>query len=251
MDPIVTSIIVFVCTFGGALLGMFVSTRLPGHHLSDKSAEVLKLATALIGTMTALVLGLQLSSAKDSFNAVSDQLEQASAHIVLLDRILARYGPEAQPIREAIKANTERVLEQVWPSARLSGAHPVRVEDKGDAIYDALQTLSPTTEAQQSLKSHAIEIAFALGQTRWLIIAKQSGTISALVVAVLVFWLTLIFMSFGLFAPRNTTVVVSLCLCAVSIAAAVFLLLELYTPFSGVLRVSDAPLRTAVSFLGR
>ena len=250
MDPIVTSIIVFICSFGGALLGMFLSTRLPGHHLSDKSAEVLKLATALIGTMTALILGLQLSSAKDSFNAVSDEVAQASANIILLDRILAHYGPEAQPIREAIKANTERVLEQVWPSAPLSGAQPLRVEEK-DAIYDALQTLSPTTEAQRSLKSHAIEIAFAIGQTRWLIIAKQSSTISALVVAVLVFWLTIIFMSFGLFAPGNTTVVVSLCLCAVSIAAAVFLLLELYTPFSGVLRVSDAPLRTAVSFLGR
>lgn len=246
MDSIVTSVIVFVCTFGGALLGMFLSTRLPRHHLSDKSAEVVKVATALMGTMAALVLGLQLDSAKDSFNALSDEVAQASGDVIVLDRTLARYGPEAQPIREALKANAERALE-VWQSPQPQSG---RAEAQ-EAMYLAVQTLSPTTESQRLLKRHASEIAFAVGRTRWLIIAKQSSTVSALVIAVLVFWLTIIFISFGLFAPRNTTVVVSLCLCAISISAAVFLLLELYTPFSGVLRVSDAPLRTAVSFLGR
>jgi hypothetical protein len=248
MESIVTSIIVFVCTFGGVLLGMFLSNRLPAHHLGDKSIDVVKLATALMGTMAALLLGLQLDSAKDSFNALSNEVAQASGKVILLDRTLARYGPEAQPIREALKAHTERVLEQVWPS-RLS-ANAGRVEAQ-DVIYTKLQALSPTTEAQQSLRSHAIELAFAAAQTRWIITAKQSSTVSALVITVLVFWLTIIFISFGLFAPRNTTVVVSLGLCAMSFAVAIFLLLEMSTPFSGVLRVSDAPLRTAVSYLGR
>ena len=252
MDPVVTSIsiIAFLCTFGGALFGMFLSTRLPSHHLSDKSADVVKLGTAFVGTMTALFLSLQLFSAKDSFTALSDELAHAAGNIILLDRTLAHYGPEAQPIREALKANVEQVLEQAWPSASLSGARPRRVEEK-EEIYDALQTLSPTTEAQRSLKNHAIEMAFAIAQTRWLIITKRSTTASALLITALVFWLTLIFMSFGLFAPRNTTVVVSLGLCALSIAVAVFVLLELYTPFSGILRISSAPLRTAVSLLGR
>lgn len=248
MNSIVTSIIVFVCTFGGLLLGMFFSTRLPSHHLSDKSLDVVKLATALMGTMAALLLGLQLDSAKDSFNTLSNEVAQASGDVILLDRTLARYGPEAQPIREVLKVHTERVLEQVWPT-RLS-ANVGRVEAQ-DVIYTKLQELSPKTEAQQLMRSHAIELTFAAAHTRWVITAKQSSTVSALLVSVLVFWLTIIFISFGLFAPRNTTVVVSLGLCAMSFALAIFLLLEMSTPFSGVLRISDAPLRTAVSYLGR
>ncbi len=248
MNSILTSIIVFGCTFGGALLGMFLRTRLPDHHLGEKSAEVLKLGAAFMGTMVALLLGLQLDSAKDSFNTLSDELAQASGDIILLDRTLAHYGPEAQPIRELLKANTERVLKSVWS---FTPSHPPDDAEHQEALYGGLQALSPQTDVQQSLKRHAIDIAFSVGRTRWLMIAQQSNTVSALVITVLIFWLTIIFISLGLLAPLNGTVAASLCACAASISAAVFLLLELYTPFSGILRVSSAPLRTAVSLLGK
>lgn len=250
MNASITSIIVFGCTFGGVLLGMFLRARLPDQHLSDKAAEVVSLGTALMGTMAALLLGLQLGSAKDSFEALSDELAQASGDIILLDRTLAFYGPEAQPIRELLKANTERVLELISSSTPLSRPDPGDSE-RQQALYGKIQTLSPKTDVQQSLKSQAINIAFTVSRTRWLIIAKQSKTVSVPLMGVLIFWLTIIFITFGLLAPRNMTVTVSLCVFAASISTAVFLLLELYTPFSGILRVSSAPLRTAVSFLGR
>ncbi len=254
MNTVATSIVVFGSTFGGALLGMYIRTRLPDHHLGEKTAEVVRLGMALMGTMTAMLLGLQLDSAKDHFNAVSDKLSEASGNIILLDRTLAHYGPEAQPIRKVLKVNTERVLEEVWPSA--PNRRPTTLENVGkeEALYAFLQTLgtlTPPTEAQKSLKSHAIDLAFTTGQIRWLITAQQANTAPVAIIVVLVCWLTIIFTSFGLFAPRNTTVTVSFLLCAASIAAAVFLLLELYTPFSGVIRVSSAPLRTAVALIGR
>jgi hypothetical protein len=245
MNPIITSIIVFVCTFGGVLLGMFLRAHLPEHHFS-KSAEVLRLGTAIMGTMAALLLGLQLESARDSFNALSDEVSQASGDIILLDRTLAQYGPEAQPVREILKAKTERVLEYAW-STRMSSLNA----EGQQALFNALLALSPKTDAQTTLKSHAIDLAFTVGRTRWLITAKETTTASVPLITVLIVWFTVIFIGFGLLTPRNTTVTVSLCVLAASISAAVFLLLELYTPFSGVLRVSDAPLRTAVGLLGR
>lgn len=254
MNSIVTSAVAFGCTFGGALLGMHLRTRLPDHHLSEKTAEVVRLGMALMGTMAAMLLGLQLDSAKDHFNALSDKLSEASGNIILLDRTLAHYGPEAQPVRKMLKANTELVLEEVWPSAANRPSNALQNVSKEEALYAILQTLgslTPMTEAQKSLKSHAMDLAFSTGQIRWLITARQANAGPVALVAVLICWLAIIFVSFGLFAPRNPTVTVSFLCCALSIAAAVFLLLELYTPFSGIVRVSSAPLRTAVAFLGQ
>ncbi len=255
VNSVTTSLVAFGFTFGGALLGMYLRTRLPDHHLSEKTAEVVRLGMALMGTMAAMLLGLQLDSAKDHFNALSDKLGEAAGNIILLDRTLAHYGPEAQPIRRMLKANTERVLEEIWPSAANSSRPSSALQnvEQEETLYSILQTLgtlTPTTEAQKSLKSHAMDLAFTTGQIRWLITAQQGNSGPVALVMVLVCWLTIIFVSFGLFAPRNSTVTISFFCCALSIAAAVFLLLELYTPFSGAIRVSSAPLRTAVAFLG-
>lgn len=250
MDGVITSVIVFGCTFGGALLGMYLRTRFSEHQLGDQTAKVVQLATALTGTMAAMLLGLQLDSAKDYFNSLNDRVGQAAGNIILLDRTLAQYGPEAQPARKLLKANIERIVQRVWPSTSAPNFGPPTSDD-GEALYNILQTLPATTETQMSMKSHAIDLAFATAQTRWLITAQQSSSVPVALIIVLVFWLTIIFISFGLFAPRNAIVTVSLCLCAASIAAAVFLLSELCTPFSGVIRVSSAPLRTAVAWLGR
>lgn len=250
MHAIITSVIVFGCTFGGLLLGLFLGTRLPDRDFIDHPPEVVKLGLALISLVAALILSLQLTSAKASFDALNDEVIQMSADALLLDRTLARYGPEAQPVREMIKVTAGRALERVWPSEPMSHADTTANLATDTAIFDLFQTLSPKTEAQQVLKSHAIEIAFTILRTRLLMTGQQSRTVNFPMLVLLIFWLTIVFVSYGIFAPRKTSARVFLCLFAAALSAAVFLLFELYTPFSGVLRVSDVPLRTALAQLG-
>ncbi len=250
MHAIITSVIVFGCTFGGLVLGLFLRVHLRDRDFIDKPPEVVKLGVALISLVAALLLSLQLSSAKASFDSLTDEVSQISGDVMLLDRTLARYGPEAQPIRDRIKVSAGRALEGLWPAEPMSHADVTANLLTDMSIFNAFQMLSPKTEAQQLLKSHAVETAFSIGRTRVLMAAQQSKTVNFPMMVLLIFWLTIVFVSYGIFAPRKSSAMVFLCIFAVALAAAVFLLIELYTPFSGVLRVSDAPLRTAIAQLG-
>jgi hypothetical protein len=117
-------------------------------------------------------------------------------------------------------------------------------------LLDLIQGLAPKDENQRALKSQALNIAFTVGETRWLQYAQMSNSVPAPILMVLVAWLATLFFSFGLFAPRNATVIASLLVAALSVSGAVFLMVELYSPYGGLIEVSSAPLRAALSQLG-
>ena len=121
----------------------------------------------------------------------------------------------------------------------------------GEILYDKVQALSPKDDAQRSLQAEALSLVISLGQTRWLIAAQRANSVSVPLLAVLIFWLTIIFISFGLFAPRNATAIATLLVCALSVSGAIFLILEMYSPYAGLIHVSAAPLRAALAHLGQ
>ena len=252
MSTIAIGWIVFACVFGGALVGMSLRSVLPEHHLSTESKDVVKLGIALIATMAALVLSLLLASAKSSFDTRNQEFVQMAANIVLLDRLLAHYGAEATSARESLRGSVEGALAQIWPDENFHAKNLAPASAAPEALYEMIQSLSPQGETQRSLQAEALTTATNLAQARWLLFAQQTeGPIPLPFLVVLVFWLCIIFASFGLYAPRNLTVVATLGICALSVAAAIFLILELATPFEGVIRVSSAPLRGALAYLGR
>jgi hypothetical protein len=243
--------IVFAAVFGSALLAMFVHSALPEHHLSADSKDVVKLGIALIATMSALVLSLLIASAKSAFDTRSNQLVQASADIILLDRALARYGPETKEARSLLQRSVAATVEQFWPA---EGAKPISINpgvSVVEALYDQIERLSPQSDAQRALRSQAETMALDVGRTRVLLFEHLGTSIPVPFLVVLVFWLCIIFASFGLFAPRNATVIGVLGVCALSVSGAIFLILELDRSFEGLLQVSGAPLRTALAQLGR
>jgi len=128
-----------------------------------------------------------------------------------------------------------------------------QIESSGnsEALYDKIQNLSPKDDVQRSIQAQASSTLLALGQTRWLMAEQRVNSVSSPLLIVLLFWLTIIFTSFGLFAPRNATVVVSLLVSALSVSGAVFLILEMYSPYAGLIHVSSAPLRTALAHLSK
>lgn len=251
MSSIAITSIVFVCMFGGALLGMFIRTTLPEHHLNADSKDVLKLGMGLVATMAALVLSLLISSAKSSYDAQNTELTEASAKIILLDRTLAYYGPEAKEVRELLRGSVAGALERIWSKNHAGPAPLEGPTSAADPLYDKLQGLVPKDDRQRSTQTQALSILTGLAQTRWLMYEQRSTAISMPLLVILVSWLVTLFISFGLFAPRNATVISSLFISSLSVSGAILLILELYAPYEGLIRVSSLPLRTALTRLGQ
>jgi hypothetical protein len=244
--------IVFACVFGSALFGMLLRRFLPAHHLDADSKDVVKLGMALIATMSALVLGLLIASAKNSFDAQNSEVIQASANIIQLDRILARYGPETSEARTALHRTVQSLVRN-WSAnvSRSEKLDSVQTRAGGAGFYEKIQELAPRNDFQRYIQGQALQIALDLGRLRSLLLEQNGSAIPTAFLVVLVFWLSIIFTSFGLFAPCNTTVVVALFVCALSVSGAIFLILELDRPFAGMLQISDIPLRNALAHLTR
>ncbi len=255
MSSMATSWIIFGCVFGGALVGMFFRAVLPERHLSAESKDVVKLGMGLIATMSALVLSLLIASAKSSFDTQRSELAQLSANVILLDRILALYGPETKGTREALRDIVAGAIDRVWPENRspvdpVTQAAQVEPTNAPERLFQKIEQLSPKTDTQRSLQAQASKMTMDLTQARWLLHAQRGSSIPVPFLVVLVFWLTILFTSFSLFSPPNPTVIVTLLVCALSVSGAIFLILELDRPFGGFIQISSAPLRDALARLG-
>ena len=238
---------VFVVAFGGALLGLRLRAILPKHHLNDDSKDVVKLGMGLVATMAALVLSLLITSAKASFDVQSSSLRQMAASTIFLDRILAHYGAEAKDARATLRDIVTLMAGKVSASGHAGPALTIQNE----RLYEMIQALSPSTDAQRTLQAQAIATAADTARTRWLLFEQRDGGIPMPFIIMLTCWLGIIFLSFAVYAPTNGTVLVTFFLCAVSTASAMFLVMELDRPFGGVIRLSAAPLHDALSLLGR
>jgi Protein of unknown function (DUF4239) len=241
---------IFCCLFGGALVGMGLRLIIPGHHLDPDTKDLIKLGVGLIGTMSALVLGLLVASTKSSYDSKKSELAVMAGNVILLDRILAHYGEESADAREALRTTVAGLeagngskysLEQLGRAARVSR----------EILLDKIQDLTPHTDAQRTLRADAESLAINLGQTRWLLFAQSGTSISTPFLVIVVFWLTVLYLSFGLFAPVNGTAFATLMISAVSVAGAMFLILDLDHPFSGLMQIPDTPLRNALAVLGK
>src|SRR6266436_2765584 len=245
MNAIALSCITFVCISGGALLGMF----LPGHHLSTDDKDVVRLGTGLIGTIAALVLGLLIASAKGSYDTQSTQVTQMTSNVVLLDNLLAEYGPETTEARNLLRRGIPVLADRMWRenSSDVAKARSFEVSTESDAFFAKLQQLSPQNDSQRSLQARAIQIATDIAQTRLLLFAQAENSVPMPFLVVLIFWLTMIFASFGLFARPSAIVIGSLLVFALSAAGSIYLILELGQPFTGLMQISSAPLRNALT----
>ena len=251
MSSVAISVIVLASVFGGALAGLLLRRSLPQDHISPDSKDTVKLSMALVSTMSALVLGLLVSSAKTFYDTQSAELNQMSADIVALDRLLAHYGPETKKAREELRVVVIRNLDRIWPQERTRASEEPLSDKPGESLLDEIQELSPKDDNQRSLGAQALNLAVSIGRIRWLMYAQSNASFSRTLLAVMVFWLILVFFSFGLFAPRNAISIASLFAAALAVSGAILLILEMYMPFTGLIQISSAPLRSALAHLGQ
>jgi hypothetical protein len=246
-------LLVLACVFGGALAGMLLGRLLPPHHLGDDTRSVVTLASGTLSVLSALVIGLLISYAKGDFDAETKLVQKFAADLVLLDRVMRQYGPETGEARDLLRRYTALKIALTWPEE--NAADGPRLDDPAalamlEGVQAKLLELAPPGEAQRWLQSRALQIGGELAEERWLLAAENEGSVPRPFLATLVFWLTILFAVFGLFAPRHATVVVALLVCALSLSAAIFLILEMDRPFEGFIIVSPEPMRTALAHMG-
>ena len=249
MSSWVLAFVVFAVILGGSFGGMLL--RLPD-QLAEDSKDLVRLGTGVIGTISALVLGLLIASAKTSYDTQRSQVRELTANIILLDRVLAEYGPEANAARDALRRSITPLIDQIWREGSSGVTATTHFEPNAtvEEAFHKVTDLSPQNDNQRALQARAIQVFADLAHTRLLLFAQTDNPIPKPFLVVLVFWLTIIFASFSLFTRPNTTVVAALFIFALSASGAIFLILELGQPFSGLMRISSAPLRNALAPFG-
>jgi hypothetical protein len=245
------ALILFVILVGVTLIGGRLRRLLPPEQLSAESKEVMKLALGLVATMTAILLGLLISSAKSTFDTARSEVMQMAAKVALLDRVLVLYGPETGDARRALRDATDEAVRRTWPAQR-SG--PVRLDPNqqmGDAVYAAISHLAPQDEAQRALKTQAANLMVQLAELRSLLQAQAVSSVSKPLLIALMVWLVVIFFGFSLLAPANATTTLALIAGAFSVACAVLIILELDFPFAGIVRIPSDPMINTLSHLAK
>ena len=241
------------CIFSGVLLGLLLRGLLPDQHLRDESKDTIKLGAGMIATVSALVLGLLVASAKTTFDTTEEEITQRAAKIMLLDRMLADYGPETKDTREQLRRTVAASIEMIWPNEK-TGASGLTAYERMRGMQVTQMTLlkvTPTTDAQRQFYGTAQQILTDLRQSRWVLIERGQHAIPIPFLVVLLFWLTVLHVSFGLFAPRNGTVITVLFISALSVSGAIFIILDMTHPLQGVIKVSSTPMRKALEHLGQ
>lgn len=246
MNNLVIGSISFAAIFGGVLIGRLIARRLPSHHLNPETQSAVTVSVAVIGTLSALVLGLMISAANSSFSARSDEVRELSLQLVRIERNLRRYGPEADDARVRLHAWAVAKTQQLFPEKGQAVPSSQTTIELLEKVQDALLVLTPKDERQKYLHTLCLTLSSSLIQARWSLEARREHSIPIPFLVLLIFWLAIVFASFGLFAPSNPTTTVVLLLCSVAVSGGIVLIEELDNPNSGLIQTAPDSMRKAV-----
>jgi hypothetical protein len=245
VSPIATAAAAFAVILASALAGMLLRSKLPEHHLTGDSKDVIKLATALIATMSALVLALLFSSTRTSFEHNSAAVSRLTADLAELDDLMREYGPDARSIRKALREEIQPLVDSIWQE----NAHARGVQAPvgfNEPVHIMIRQLQPENPVQTSTQARAVQVIADFSQVRLSLVAQPADSISQTFVFVLIIWLMFIFAVFSMSSPPNATLGIVLGLCILSASTAIYLILELAQPFDGLMQLSSTGLQHAL-----
>jgi hypothetical protein len=252
LSALATSLLAALLMLGGAGAGVLLRRSLPHHHLNEHSKDVVRLGTALLATVTALVLGLLITSAKSTYETQRSQVKIIATKLVLLDELLKRYGPETHQARDLQRQAMLPLVDRIWGqhAVRTAAGAPFEPSREGERVYEAVESLAPRNEVQRNLKFRALATIEAITEARVLLFEESEAGLPTALLLIVIFWLTILFAGFTLFSPVNPTSLAILGVIALSASGAIFLILEMNDPFGGLMQISPAPLRQALGARG-
>lgn len=254
MYPLNVALAMFGSMLFGSLAGKLAQRWLPDHHFSNPTKRAVRLTAGLIVTLSALVISLMVSSAKTSFDAKRSELNEISANLVLLDRTLALYGPETQPIRDRLRREVAARIAKLWPEEagripeEFRNTDPVNLE----GVEAEVVALVPRNDAQRQFKSDALQVNWSLAHARWILdVQTHEPSVPKAFLFVLAFWLMFVFAAFSFQSTWNSTVAAAYAFSALAVSCSVYLILELDSAYYGLIRLSSSPMFEALSRLGK
>jgi hypothetical protein len=241
-------LVTLAATLGGAVLGAVLRRFLPATHLNTETREVIRLGGGLLATLSAVAISLMIASAKTSYDTQDAHFRQFSADVILTDQLLAQYGPEASGVRKLMRRAVPAALDRIWAEKAVGApqANAFTARSVAEQIYDAIEALSPANDAQRLLKPRIEQAAGDIARARLLMFADVDTPIQRPFLLILVFWLTVIFVSFSLFVEPGAVIAIAILIFALSIASALFLVADLSRPFAGLMQISNQHLREAL-----
>jgi len=247
LSAVIVGLIAFGLILASIAVGLTMRHWVPEAHISGDSKDVIRLATALIGTMAAVVLALLFSSTRTSFETTNASVGRMTTSVVELDHMLREYGPDGEALRRALRQDVAAIVGAIWQDDATiqHPAHPDAPEGQV-TVLTKLGQMTPATPLQAALLVRALSVSGDLEQIRLSLLAQPTDSLSKPFVTVLVLWLCFIFLSFSMSAKANTTLVVILVICAFSASSAIYLILELEQPFDGLMQIPNAALRSAL-----
>jgi hypothetical protein len=265
MQETLSALVVFVLLLAGTGVGFFGKPYLPEEHRKHETMQLIQLVITMLVTFAALVLGLLTASAKNSFDTVGNDFRSYASQLIQLDQSLRQYGPDADYPRELLRTYTAAAIAATWPQEHAPAGHypkiasdlthdkleDVKLGDLLNASYAAVRKLSPVDSYQQHTQAECIARFERVIEARWTLIEQAHSSISKPFLTTLTFWLMIIFLCFGLVAPRNALALVMIMLGAVSIASAVYVIVDLDTPLTGPIVSSSQPMRDALEHIDR
>lgn len=254
MNSFLISLLALLCIFGGAMAGFFVQRFLPPHHLSKESLDSVKLGAGLIATMAALILGLLVSSSKGTYDRVNVLINAAAANAISLSQTLKNYGLEADPLRKILVDRVTKIGNDIWPEdfrGPMKSSEAFKQESSILGLTKMITELKADSAAAIQMKSNALAIAEKLNEERWQITVESTSKLPMTLIVIPIFWITFLTFVYAAFSPRNSTVIMVLFFCSVSISGAIFLICEMSMPLDGSIKIPRQPFDTAIELIGR
>jgi len=242
LSAVSVALIAFGLILLSIILGVVLRSWLPEADLGGDSKDVIRLATALIGTMSAVVLALLFASTRTSYETTNASVSHLTARIVELDHVLKEYGPDGEALRPTLRQDVVAMIDSIWrEDANLPTAAAPDV-----VVLHKVRQLAPANPQQASLQASGLAAGTDVEKIRLTLLAQPPDSISKPFVTVLVLWLCFIFATFSMSAKANTTLIVVLFVCAFSASSAIYLILELGQPFDGLMQIPNTGLRHAL-----
>jgi len=251
MYEAVVALVVFACLVAASFGSLAASKRLSARQAEEETHTVIRLAANIFVVATSLVLGLLLNSAKNTYEAVDRNVHAFATDLILLDRTLRHFGPEAAEARRRLSVYVRQAVDGTWRPDGTAVLDDRVAERMLDDVGNALSAIRPSDGARTDLWHEAETNYQSVVKRRWALIEESEGTIPGAFIVMLTAWLVLIFASFGYRAPSNAMVVATLVVSAGLIAGSIYLILDMDVPFSGPIQISPAPLVRAQEQLSR
>ncbi|WP_245480357.1 DUF4239 domain-containing protein [Neorhizobium sp. NCHU2750] len=197
--------------------------------------------------MTSLVFGLMINSSKNTFESLDSNVHAYATQLILFDRSLRFYGDGADNVRQGLAVYLQHAIAD--PSRADDAVQHRRneAEQRLTEVANELNLVAAADPARQALLDDLRQQYRRIVEKRWMIVEQEAGLIPRPVIGMLVAWLILIFASFGYRAPKNTVIFIVFNVASLLMATSIYLVLDMDSPFTGLVQISDAPLHRALA----